>query len=364
MVHLKTLAVSLLSLPLLISAEAVIDITPDSFDSTVLSGVPSLVEFFAPWCGHCKKLAPIYEELAGSLSTQSSKIKIGKVDGDAHKDLSKQFGISGFPTIKYFDGTSKEPADYKGGRDLDSLQDFIQDKTGARPKKPAKMPSAVEMLTDSSFGGAVGGDKDVLVAFTAPWCGHCKTLAPVWENLALDYANEDNVAIVKVDAEANKAVAKDYGVSGYPTIKFFPKGSKTAEDYAGARDEASFVTFVNEKAGTHRLAGGGLDATAGTVEALDSIVEKLTGSNLDTLTAEAKKIAGGLQDKYAEYYVKALEKMSRNRNYAEKELARLQGIMKKGGLASTKQDDLISRINVLKKFGVSDETTESIKQEL
>ena len=171
MVQIKSVALSLLSLPLLISAEAVIDITPDTFDSTVLSGVPSLVEFFAPWCGHCKKLAPVYEELAGSFSTQSSKVKIGKVDGDAHKELSKEFGVSGFPTIKFFDGTSKEPTDYKGGRDLESLQEFVQDNTGARPKKAAKLPSAVEMLTDKSFSGAIGGDKDVLVAFTAPWCG-------------------------------------------------------------------------------------------------------------------------------------------------------------------------------------------------
>ena len=82
------------------------------------------------------------------------------------------------------------------------------------------------------------------------------------------------------------------------------------------------------------------------------------------MTVEAKKVAGDLKDKYAEYYVKALEKMSSNKSYAEKELARLQGILKKGGLASTKQDDLTSRINVLKKFGASDETVESIKEEL
>ena len=156
---------------LLVSADKVLDLTPSSFDSTIFSGTPSLVEYFAPWCGHCKKLASVYEELAESFASSSSKVIIGKVDGDAHKDLSKEYGISGFPTIKYFDGNSKEPEDYKGGRDLDSLQAFITEKTGVKPKKAAKPPSQVEMLTDGSFKGAVGGDKDVFVAFTAPWCG-------------------------------------------------------------------------------------------------------------------------------------------------------------------------------------------------
>ena len=96
---------------------------------------------------------------------------MGKVDGDAHKDLSGKYGISGFPTLKWFDGKSKEPEDYNGGRDLESLQAFITEKTGARPKNPVKPPSRVEMLTDSSFKSAIGGDKDVLIAFTAPWCG-------------------------------------------------------------------------------------------------------------------------------------------------------------------------------------------------
>lgn len=96
---------------------------------------------------------------------------IGKVDGDAHKDLSQKYGVSGFPTLKWFDGKSKEPEDYKGGRDLDSLQAFITEKTGVRPKNAAKPPSEVQMLTDDTFTSAIGGDKDVLVAFTAPWCG-------------------------------------------------------------------------------------------------------------------------------------------------------------------------------------------------
>lgn len=122
-------------------------------------------------CGHCKKLAPVWDELADSLQGAKSSVNIAKVDGDAEKSLSTKYGISGFPTIKYFDGKSKDPVDYEGGRDLEDFQKFIAEKTGAKAKKAAKAPSDVLMLGDKDFSSAIGKDQGVFVAFTAPWCG-------------------------------------------------------------------------------------------------------------------------------------------------------------------------------------------------
>jgi protein disulfide-isomerase A6 len=184
-------------------------------------------------------------------------------------------------------------------------------------------------------------------------CSDCKSLAPTWETLANDYALEPNVVIAKVDAEAEnaRALTKEQGVTGYPTIKFFPKGSTEAETYSGARSEESFIKFINNKAGTHRAPGGGLDSTAGTIAVLDQIVtEHVAGQKLDKLVDEVKKAAEGLEDKYAEYYVKAAEKLSQNEGYAAKEIARLQKILAKGGSAPEKLDDILSRSNILSRF--------------
>jgi len=151
---------------------AVLDLIPSNFDDVVLkSGVPTLVEFFAPWCGHCKTLAPVYEELAQAFEHAKEKVQIAKVDADAEKSLGKRFGVQGFPTLKWFDGKSDTPTDYSGGRDLDALSDFITQKTGIRIKKKAQQPTHVKILSDTDFKKTIGGDQHVLVAFTAPWCG-------------------------------------------------------------------------------------------------------------------------------------------------------------------------------------------------
>ncbi|CAG8268272.1 unnamed protein product [Penicillium olsonii] len=336
------------------AGSAVKDLIPSNFDDVVLkSGKPALVEFFAPWCGHCKTLAPVYEELAQTFAFAEDKVTIAKVDADENRSLGKRFGVQGFPTVKWFDGKSDKPEEYKGGRDIDSLSAFITEKTGVKPRSAQKEASNVEFLNDVSFKTTVGTDKDVLVAFTAPWCGHCKSLAPTWESLANDFARESNVVIAKVDAEAEnaRALTKEQGVTGYPTIKFFPKGSTEPETYSGARSEEAFIKFINQKAGTHRAPGGGLDATAGTIAVLDKIVsEHVAAQKLDKLVVEVKKAAEGLEDKYAEYYVKAADKLSKNEGYAAKEVARLQKILAKGGSAPEKLDDIVSRSNILSRF--------------
>lgn len=359
------------------AGSAVIDLTPSNFDDVVLkSGKPTLVEFFAPWCGHCKTLAPVYEELASAFEHAKDKVQIAKVDADAERALGKRFGVQGFPTLKYFDGKSDKPEEYKSGRDLESLSAFITEKASVKPKKKLEMPSEVVMLTDKTFAETVGSDKNVLVAFTAPWCGHCKTLAPIWESVALDFGSDKNVVIAKVDAEApnSKVVTKENGVSSYPTIKWFPAGSKTGKAYSSARSEESLLEFINEKVGTHRVVGGALDATAGTIDALDSLVAKFTGgAKLEDIAAEVKKTAGEYNDEakyqYAKYYVRVFDKLSSSDSYVAKELARLEGLLAKGGLAPSKRDEIQSKTNILRRFAEkaakkAEKKAEEVKDEL
>lgn len=186
----------------------------------------------------------------------------------------------------------------------------------------------------------------------------CKNLAPTWETLANDFITEPSVVIAKVDAEAenSKATANEQGVTSYPTIKFFPKGSTEPEAYNGGRSEKDLVDFINEKAGTHRVPGGGLDATGGTIDVLNHIAIKYAAGTekLADLAAEAKKAAEALgeeaQYSYAKYYIRVFDKLAESEGYVAKESARLDNILKKGGLAPAKLDELQSKSNILKQF--------------
>jgi protein disulfide-isomerase A6 len=198
----------------------------------------------------------------------------------------------------------------------------------------------------------------LLVPLTRLTRTDCKSLAPVWEKVALDFANEPGVVVAKVDAEApaSKGTAQRLGVKSYPTIKYFPKGLTEPVDYVGGRAEGDFVAYLNANAGTHRVLGGGLDDAAGTVEILDGIVRKLTGGKAASeLVSEASQAVLGLLDddaqrKYGEYYVRVLEKLEKSDTYAAKELTRLKGMLQRGALSPAKLDEFTAKINILRRF--------------
>ncbi|CCX16619.1 Similar to Protein disulfide-isomerase erp38; acc. no. Q92249 [Pyronema omphalodes CBS 100304] len=337
-------------------ASNVVDLTPKNFDEIILkSGNPSLVEFYAPWCGHCKKLAPTWEELADSFADKKDKITIAKVNGDDHSALTKRYGISGFPTLKYFDGKTDKPIAYDGGRDLESFTEFIGKHSGVKSKGAKPVHSDVVVLTDSNFDTIVNGEKNVLVEFYAPWCGHCKSLAPIYETVATEFAVEDTLIIAKVDANAptGKATAEKYGITGFPTLKFFPAGSTEPIDYDSGRTATDLFAFLNEKAGTHRAVGGGLTETAGRIAAFDDEVAKLVkgdAESLKTVTEAVEKLAEEAKETYASYYLKALKKVADKEGYVEKEIARLQKMLKGGKIAQKKSDELWSKVNILGQF--------------
>ena len=86
--------------------------------------------------------------------------------------------------------------------------------------------------------------KDVLVKYYAPWCGHCKALAPTWDALAEEVKDIEDLVIAKFDATANEVAGLD--IKGYPTLKYYPKDNKAGVDYNGGRELEDFVKFLGE----------------------------------------------------------------------------------------------------------------------
>lgn len=123
--------------------------TPSNFDRLVLdSDHIWIIEFYAPWCGHCQQLVPEYGKAATALKVMDLRfsfreteiesdfmkitflshscfqgiVKVGAVNADEHKSLSSKYAVRGFPTIKIFSDKNK-PDDYEGARSAQALVD-------------------------------------------------------------------------------------------------------------------------------------------------------------------------------------------------------------------------------------------------
>jgi len=335
------------------SVSQVVDLTPDNFDTIIDGSKGAFVEFFAPWCGHCKTLAPEYEIVGESFSREKSVV-IAKVDADAHKDLGGRFGVHGFPTLKYFPKGSKEPIAYEGGRSADEIISFVNEQAGTRVKVK-KASTNVEILTDSTFDKIVmDKSKDVLVEFYAPWCGHCKHLAPIWEKLANAFDNEKSVVIANIDADKYRDIGERYGVSGFPTIKFFPKDNKDGVAYESGRELDDLVSYINEKAGTQRSSEGKLAADAGRVSALDAIASTFLSGDKKSLLSKAEDAVKALSDEAhaaaGKIYVKYMQTIVEKGNeWVATEVQRLERMLS-GSVAPSKVDEFTRRKNILSSF--------------
>ena len=122
------------SLAALVNAK---ELTPDNWD-TETAGKTVFIKFFAPWCGHCKKLKPDWDKLMAEFDGSNGQL-VADVDCTAEgKPLCDANGVRGYPTLKWGDPSALE--DYQGGRDLESLKTFASEKL-----KPMCSPANIDL---------------------------------------------------------------------------------------------------------------------------------------------------------------------------------------------------------------------------
>lgn len=145
-----------------------------------------------------------------------------------------------------------------------TIQQFVQDVRDGKLKPhlmseeiPADWDAKpVKILVGKNFDQVTKNrSKNVFVEFYAPWCGHCKQLAPIWDDLGEKYKDSSDIIIAKMDSTANEL--EDIKIQSFPTLKYFPKDSDEVVDYSGERNLDAFVTFL-ESGG--KVVEGGAEA--------------------------------------------------------------------------------------------------------
>ncbi|XP_072268072.1 protein disulfide-isomerase A4 [Pyxicephalus adspersus] len=226
-----------------VEENGVIVLTDENFDHFVADKDTVLLEFYAPWCGHCKQFAPEYEKIAKTLKDNDPPIPVVKIDATEASQLAEKYEISGYPTIKIL--KKGQSIDYDGPRTEKAIVERVKEISHPDWKKP---PEATVVLTKDNFDEVVNNAEIMLVEFYAPWCGHCKKLAPEYEKAAQELSKHTPaIPLAKVDATAETELARRYEVTGYPTLKIFRKGK--AFDYNGPREKYGIIDYITEQAG-------------------------------------------------------------------------------------------------------------------
>jgi len=238
------------------------EVGPETYASYMASGLP-LAYIFAESPEERKTLAqllkPLAEKHRGTVSFATIDAKaFGSHAGNLNLKTDKFPAFAIQETVK----NQKFPFDQDSEITLEGVDEFVQgfvDGKIAPSVKSEPVPEAqdgpVHVVVAHSYDDIImDDDKDVLIEFYAPWCGHCKALAPKYEDLAAMYFNNPDyskkVTVAKVDATANDVPDE---IQGFPTIKLYPAGKKDSPvTYSGSRTVEDLAKFIAES-GTHNI---------------------------------------------------------------------------------------------------------------
>jgi len=195
----------------------------DNFEQTIASNDYVLVEFYAPWCGHCKKLAPEYAKAAQQLAEKKSPILLANVDATKENELASKYGVKGYPTLKFF--KNGNPVDYTGGRTTDTIIAWVEKKSG---------PPAVSLANPEASKKFIEDNKVAVIGF--------------FKNKESDEAKAflsaaDTMEDAKFGITSEDEVFKAHEVEG-DKIVLFKQFDEGREDFDGKYEVAEISTFV------------------------------------------------------------------------------------------------------------------------
>ncbi|CAF2388384.1 unnamed protein product [Rotaria sp. Silwood2] len=209
-------------------------------------------------------------KVAKKLAEEKVNVRFAVSNAEDFRQELSQFGISDAKKdAKYVAARGPRDEKYIMSEDFsfEAVETFAR-KLAAGELEPylksqpiPEQTEDVKVIVAKNFDEIVNDNsKDVLIEFYAPWCGHCKSLAPKYDELAKNLKKENSIVIAKMDTTEND-VPSSYNVRGFPTIYFVPKNDKNnPRKYEGGREVDDFIKYLAKEA-TEPLIGYERDGT-------------------------------------------------------------------------------------------------------
>lgn len=215
-------------------SSAVLQVDGKSYNKLIAkSNMVSIVEFYAPWCGHCQNLKPAYEKAAKGLK-DFAQVAAVNCDDDSNKAFCGEMGVQGFPTLKIIK-PSKTPGrpsveDYQGPRTASGIVDAVK----------SAIPNHVKRITDKGLDTWLTSDNETAKAFLFSEKGTTSALIKV---LASEFLSTMKFAQIR-NKEA--AAVEMFGVEEYPTLFVLPGATKEAVKFEGSFTKESMKSFLSQ----------------------------------------------------------------------------------------------------------------------
>ncbi|KAL3457079.1 hypothetical protein BJX64DRAFT_269584 [Aspergillus heterothallicus] len=199
------------------------------------SNYSSIVEFYAPWCGHCQNLKPAYEKVAKNLDGLA-KVAAVNCDDDANKPFCGQMGIQGFPTLKIVTPSKKagkpRVEDYQGPRTTKGIVDAVVD----------KIPNHVKRVTDKNLDEWLAEDEESPKAVLFTEKG---TTSALIRAIGIEFLG--SIKVVQIRNKETNAVEK-FGVTEFPSLVLLPGNGQDPIIYDGELRKGPMVEFLSQAA--------------------------------------------------------------------------------------------------------------------
>ena len=209
----------------------VTELNESTFDAFIDDNKYVLIDCWAPWCGPCRRMGPIIEELSKDLE---GKVAVAKMNTDESPGISARFEINAIPTLLIFkDKVMLEPL--VGLRPKEDIISVLADRGMIEGgKKKEEEAHFAAKVTDNDFNEFIKSKDYALVDCWAPWCKPCLRMGPVIEELAK--ISQDDIAVGKLNVDENPGVSLSFNIQSIPALLIF-KGGKQVGTIVGYSPE-------------------------------------------------------------------------------------------------------------------------------